>query len=161
MPFKAFKSYSAISYSCFIWKKIGMKIHRDVGICGILSVCFMDQITIKAPNPKCRLYWCLIESEAPFHLRFLFGVVKQFCWFGIWSNTQSITPVDSLHTTRSPPPPSRNIPYCIINTPVLNHTGWGEGWTSEKIRGALVHKRGQKYQHDWLYLQSINSITPQ
>jgi hypothetical protein len=21
----------------------------------------MDQITIKTPNPKCRLYWCLIE----------------------------------------------------------------------------------------------------
>ncbi len=104
MPFKAFKSYSAISYSCFIWKQIGianagMKIHRAVGICGILSVHFMDQITIKAPNPKCRLYWCLIESEAPSHPRFLFGVVKQFCWFGIWSNTQSITPVDSLHTT--------------------------------------------------------------
>ncbi len=31
-------------------------------------------------------------------------------------------------------------------------------WTSEKVRGALVPKRGRKYQHDWLYLQSINSI---
>ncbi len=36
------------------------------------------------------------------------------------------------------------------------------GWlTSEKVRGALVHKKGRKYQHDWLYLRSINSIKHQ
>ncbi len=39
---------------------------------------------------------------------------------------------------------------------------WGEGgggglnW--REGRAALVHKRGRKYQHDWLYLQSINSV---
>ncbi len=27
------------------------------------AYCIMDQITIKTPIPKCRLYWCLIESE--------------------------------------------------------------------------------------------------
>ncbi len=36
-----------------------------------------------------------------------------------------------------------------------------ERWTNEMIRGALVHKRVRKYQHDWLYLQSINSIKHQ
>jgi hypothetical protein len=41
------------------------------------------------------------------------------------------------------------------------HTGKGEMWTNEKVRGALVHTRGRKYQHDWLYLQSINSIKHQ
>jgi len=55
------------------------------------SVSSMDEITIKPPNPKCRLYLC----------------------------------------TR---------------------------WTSEKVIGALVHKRGRKYQHDCLYIHSINSI---
>jgi hypothetical protein len=35
--------------------------------------------------------------------------------------------------------------------------GRGSRWTSEKVRGALVHKMGRKYQHDWLYLQSKNS----
>ena len=34
-------------------------------------------------------------------------------------------------------------------------------WTSEKVRGAIIHKRGQKYQHDWLYLKSLNSIKHQ
>ncbi len=40
------------------------------------------------------------------------------------------------------------------------HTGKGGGGevTSEKVREALVHKKGRKYQHDRLYLQSINSI---
>jgi hypothetical protein len=33
--------------------------------------------------------------------------------------------------------------------------GWG-GVNSEKVIGALVHKRGPKYPHDWPYLQSIN-----
>ncbi len=39
--------------------------------------------------------------------------------------------------------------------------GGGGRWTSEKFRGALVHKSGRKYQHNWLYLQSINSIRHQ
>jgi hypothetical protein len=33
--------------------------------------------------------------------------------------------------------------------------------TREKVRGAIVHKAGRKYQHDLLYLQSINYITHQ
>ena len=39
--------------------------------------------------------------------------------------------------------------------------GGGGRWTSEKFRWALVHKRGRKYQHDWQYLQFINSIKHQ
>jgi hypothetical protein len=95
---------------------------------------------------------CVYPSEAPSPPRFLFGVVKQFCRFGIWSNTQCLTPVYALHTTRSPPP------LHTVHTPVLIHIRKGGGWTSEKVRWALVHKRGRKYQHDWLYLQSIIEV---
>ncbi len=36
---------------------------------------------------------------------------------------------------------------------------WEEGkLTKEKVRAAMLHKASRKYQHDWLYLQSINSI---
>jgi hypothetical protein len=35
--------------------------------------------------------------------------------------------------------------------------GWGESGTREKVRWATVHKAGSKYQHDWMYLQCINS----
>jgi hypothetical protein len=42
--------------------------------------------------------------EAPSPPRFLFLVVKQFCRFEIWSNTQCISPVYALHITQSPPP---------------------------------------------------------
>jgi hypothetical protein len=34
--------------------------------------------------------------------------------------------------------------------------GRGEELTRKKVREAIVHKAGRKYQHDWLYLQSIN-----
>jgi hypothetical protein len=82
----------------------------------------MDQIALKKPNPKCRLFLkidlyrdlaaCVYLSEAPSPLRFLFGVVKQFFRFGIWSNTQCITPLDALHTNRSTPPPP-TVTHCI------------------------------------------------
>ncbi len=116
-----------------------------------VSIHSMDQISMNTPYSKCRLYWCLIESVAPSPLRFLFGMVRQFCRFGIWSNTQCITPVDALHTTRSTPPPPP-VTHCIrIHTPVLICTcilysifySQKEG-TSEKVREALVHKRGRK-----------------
>ncbi len=44
----------------------------------------------------------------------MFGVVKQFCSFGIWSNTQCITPVDALHTTWSPPLHTVYIPLYLF-----------------------------------------------
>ncbi len=43
-------------------------------------------------------------SETPSHSRFLFGVAKQFCMFGIWSIAQCITLVYALHIIQSPPP---------------------------------------------------------
>jgi hypothetical protein len=39
--------------------------------------------------------------------------------------------------------------------------GRGGELTREKSRGAMLHKAGRKYQHDGLYLQSINSIKHQ
>ncbi len=47
------------------------------------------------------------------------GVVKQFCRFGILSNTQCIcwdAPVYALHTTRSPAPPPP-VTHCINTYP--------------------------------------------
>ncbi len=64
-----------------------------------------------------------------------------------------------------PPPPPPVVTHRVNHEYIPLYTftqGRGEGgrWTSEKVKGALVHKRGQTYQHDWLYLQSINSIKP-
>ncbi len=58
----------------------------------------------------------------------------------------------------SPPPLLHTVWICTYLCTNSDREG---GWTSEKARGALVHKRGRKYQPDWLYLQSLNSITPQ
>jgi hypothetical protein len=91
----------------------------------------------------------------PLPPRFFFGMVWQF-FVGSESgqtHMQCITPVYARHTTRSLLHP--------LFTPVLIHTGKGGRWTSEKVRGALVHKRGRKYQRDWLYLQYIRYIKHQ
>jgi hypothetical protein len=89
--------------------------------------------------------------EVPSPPKFLFGVIKQFRRLGIWSNTLCITPKHrcSPHNLIPSPP----VTHCIntVHTPVLILTGNGGGEgrsTSEKVRGALVHKKGRKYQHD-------------
>jgi hypothetical protein len=89
-------------------------------------------------------------SEAPSCSMFLFGVVKQFLRYGIWSNTQWITPVYALH---KPDPILPLLPYPLytVNTYPCTYStgkGVGGGQGNEKVRGALVHKRGRKYQHD-------------
>jgi hypothetical protein len=50
----------------------------------------MDEGTLKTPIPTCRLYWS-----------FLFGVVKQFCTFWIWSETECKTPAEWKSVNRS------------------------------------------------------------
>ncbi len=62
-----------------------------------------------------------------------------------------------------PPLPHTPPPYTLytcIQVYLLTQGRGGE-LTREKVRGAIVHKACRKYQHDWLYLQSINSITHQ
>ncbi len=54
--------------------------------------------------------------------------------------------------------------HCILVYGILVHTGKGGGGgelTREKVRGTMLHKAGRKYQHNWLHLQSINSIKQQ
>ncbi len=48
---------------------------------------------------------------------------------------------------------------CILYHIFTQRRGWrgGESWTREKIRAQQFTKLGRKYQHDWLYLQSMNS----
>ncbi len=53
-------------------------------------------------------------------LGFLFAVVKKFCRFGIWSNTQCLTPRCSQHNPK--PLPSCYTLYRLFR-PVLIHTG--------------------------------------
>ncbi len=59
---------------------------------------FLKNWSVMGLGGRCLSVWGLPPA------RFLFGMVKQFCRFGIWSNTQCMTPVNTLHTTRPPPP---------------------------------------------------------
>jgi hypothetical protein len=97
------------------------------------------QITIKTPNPKCQLFLKCTSK----------GTWRRQVFIGLRPRSPPPTPV--THWMNTDP--------CTYS----HRDGGGRGvrWTSEKVRGALVHKRGQKYQHDWLGLQSINSIKHQ
>jgi len=88
--------------------------------CTLVMPSTMDQISIKAPNPKCRL--------------FLKNYQQRYLTAGV--------------SLSEPPPP---VTHCMNTYPCTysHREGGGEQRsTSEKVRGALVHKRGRKYQHD-------------
>ncbi len=94
----------------------------------------MDQISLKTPNPKCRLFLTIDQ--------------KRYLAAGV-------------NMSEVPYPLRCNIvlyEYMYPCTYSHREVGGGGRWTSKKDRGALVHKKGRKYQHDWLYLQSINYI---
>jgi hypothetical protein len=62
----------------------------------------------------------------------------------------------------NPIPPRFLAPIDFLKIPAQYTYSHREGaraglGTRGKVRGVLVHKLGRKYQHDWLYLQSINS----
>ncbi len=64
---------------------------------GARKGCNMDQISIKTPHPKCRLYWCLIE--------FIDWRYRQSCWYFrplLWT---SATLTFSWFANPPPPPP--------------------------------------------------------
>jgi hypothetical protein len=54
-------------------------------------------------------------------------------------------------TLYSPPPYTG---YTCIH---YTYSGKGARANQREGGGAIVHKAGRKYQHDWLYLQSVNS----
>jgi hypothetical protein len=69
-----------------------------------------------------------------------------------------------LSETQNPitPPPLHTVcirVYCILYT--FSH---GEGWEGARVKPERrlewqqFTKLGQNYQHDWLYLQSVNSV---
>jgi hypothetical protein len=62
----------------------------------------------------------------------------------------------SCRTQHSPPPPSHTLPVYAV----LWHREGGRGRRvvpERRLEGEQFTKLGRKYQHDWLYLQSIKS----
>jgi hypothetical protein len=63
-------SSNKTQYNCV---KTYLQAKLSPPICYISFVALMDQISTKTPNPKCRLYWCLIEL--------IFWRYSQSCWY--------------------------------------------------------------------------------
>ncbi len=76
----------------------------------------MDEGTLKTPIPYCRLYWS-----------FLFGVVKQFCRFWIWSETESKTPAEygPKYISTPPPPPPHSHTLSVYTVHLVWERGGG------------------------------------
>ncbi len=101
-------------------------------------------------SPPRFLFW---GGKAILYVRNLVKyTVYNTCWF-------------SLHNPIPSPHPVTHYIDCILYRPVLIHTGKGGGEVNSlnwrESRGALIHKRGQRNQHDRLYLHSLNSIIHQ
>ncbi len=55
-----------------------------------------------------------------------------------------------------PRTPYLPLTHCTRVYSILIHIGKGQSWTTEKGRGQQFTKLGLKFEHDWLYLRSIN-----
>jgi hypothetical protein len=100
----------------------------------------------------------------------LFRVVKQFCRFWIWSETECKTPAEYVlqyNSTPSHPPHSHTLSVCTVH---LVWEGGGKGGQRKGRVATVVHKyssfvHGGKFtswventNHEWMYLQSIKSV---
>ncbi len=110
----------------------------------------MDEGTLKTAIPKCSL----------FCRSFMFGVVKQFCRFWIWSETECKTPAEYglQHNSTHPPPHSNTLSVYTV------HLVWeGGGEVREKVEGQqytriVPSSTGATVHKLWMYLNSIKSV---
>ncbi len=101
----------------------------------------MDQIFIKTPNPRCRLYWGLIE--------FIDWRYSQLCWY-FWPLLWTSAPL-TFSLVHLPPPPF----LVWISTEVCIHTvcnGGGGGW--EGIEGLRQITPTAKFLYSSIFKKS-------
>ncbi len=81
--------------------------------------------------------------------------LKKLIWKGASRGMFYLSEAPSLLWPHTPPSP-----YTLYTCVQYSYTHMEGGeLTREKARGtAIVHGAGRKFQHDFLYLQSINSI---
>ncbi len=133
------RNHSSIGFS--IWYKHLMTPNPNV-------------VILKNWRPVKGLCGSVYMYEAPSPPRFLFGWSSNF----VCSESGQIQNVKLLQNLVSniPHPLPATCTYCTLTQ------GRGEGRfePERRLEGQQFRKRGRKYQHDWLYLQSINSDKP-
>ncbi len=101
-----------------------------------LSTYLMDEGTMKTPIPKDRLYWCFCSG---WYSNFVGSESDQ---------KQSVKLLQNVvyNITQYPQPPSPTQTHCLYILQLWE--GWRGGVGQRGGRGATVHKRDRKYQHD-------------
>ncbi len=129
-----------LSLSLFARPHVREHLHHDYPFRqqGSESLPAMDQLSLKKSKPKCRLFLKLTSKGilgdrclsvwGPLPPRFLFGAVKKFCRFRIWSNTQSC--ICSPHNLIPPVTHCMNTYSCTY----LHREGGGGGAIGEPVR---------------------------
>jgi hypothetical protein len=107
---------------CRKWQKLYLKKKNSkrYRLYPISELQSMAQISMKTPNPKCRLYWCLIELIDWRH--------SQSCWYFrtlLW--TRAPLTFSMVHLPPSPPLPCvNNYRGTCIHTMCNKGGGWGD-----------------------------------
>ncbi len=100
---------------------------------------FLKNWPVKVLGGRCLSVWWPLP-------RCLFGVVKQFNWFGIGSNTQCMIPVYALHTTRSPPPA---VTHCLNTYPHCKKSWWRSSTPASGDAGPIHTGVEKSFRHPW------------
>ena len=112
----------------------------------------IDQITIKTPNPKCRLYCCLIE--------FIDWRNSQSCWYCrplLWTSAPLTFSLVDL-----PPPLMWKWLYGKIGVLMQHRWAWITPWTSTWAKGGVcgpavyfVLTHGDLQRREWTFCCSV------
>ncbi len=105
------------------------------------------------------------DTKCLLYRSFLFGVVKQFCRFWIWSETECKTLAEYGLQHNSTPPPPQPHTVCIYCTFSLGRGEVREKGERQQYTMIVPSSMGQQLtswvdntNHEWIYLQSIKSV---
>jgi hypothetical protein len=146
-PFPPLPAASCLSFSIFLC--VAVPASWQLMIWWVWS---MDQISIKTPNPKCRLYWCLIE--------FIDWGYSKSCWYfrPLWWTSAHLT-FSLVHLPPPPPFPVWIITGVCIHT-VCNRRGRGSGVSCRQVPLLVNFWEKPTFRVWCLYRYLVHGLVP-
>ncbi len=135
-------SYQFLSYQ-------QRQVHGLINYIDTIAKCYyLKNWPVKGLCGRCLSVWGHFYSKV-----FVWGGVH-FCRFWNWLDTESQTPAQyDLQQNPVPLPPLHTV-YILIHT---GKEGGGRVEPERRLEEQQFKRLGRKYQHDWMYLQFVNS----